>query len=229
MYGIIVISSPIFSFVRSFQPVTVVDVDISKLYPNNILQPQSANAAIAVKSNKTGKRLLANVGIESKYRNSDGYDVTPSDRRKLAKKIKSNIHGTNGFLIPLKQTSELLGIAHFHRPDKRDTSEYALHGHHYTHAFFTILHSREGRYRLSRLSNEFVFRTMSSPPRDDADIIQFAAGLDLIGSDKDGKLLISYGINDCEGAAFYLDMQEVQQLLLNVSEGQEVVDLMQKI
>lgn len=204
-------------------------MDISKLYANKILQPQSANATVARTTNKIEKRLLVDVGIESKYGDRDGYDVTRADRRKLAQKMKSNIHGTNGFLIPLKQTSELLGIAHFHRPDKRDTSDYALHGHHYTHAFFTILPSRDGQYRLSRLSNEFVFRTMSLPRRDDADIIQFAAGLDLIGSDIDGKLLVSYGINDCEGAAFYLEMQEVQRLLQNVSEGQEVVDLMQKV
>jgi hypothetical protein len=71
---------------------------------------------------------------------------------------------------------------------------------------------------------------MSSSPRsDDADIIQFAAGLDLIGSDKEGQLLVSYGINDCEGAAFYLDMQEVQQLLQDVAPGQEVADLMDTV
>jgi len=67
---------------------------------------------------------------------------------------------------------------------------------------------------------------MSSPRMDDADIIQFAAGLDLVGSD---TLILSYGINDCEGAVFYLEMQEVQKLLQSVSPGQEVADLMEKV
>ncbi len=212
----------------------MIDVDTSKLYSNSLESP-TTDITAAADWNKLEKRRLAEVGDETKYRSKGTYDVDDLThnnfiRRKLSDKKKSNIHGTNGFLIPLENTSELLGIAHFHRPDKRDTSDYALHGHHYSHAFFTVARNKEGKYKLNRLSNEFVFRTMSplSSPRGDADIIQFAAGLDLIGSDTDGKLLVSYGINDCEGAAFYLDMQEVQHLLQNVAEGQEVVDLMKK-
>ncbi len=53
-------------------------------------------------------------------------------RRRLKSKNKSSIHGTNGYLVPLPSTSELLGIAHFHRPENRDTSDYARHGHHYS-------------------------------------------------------------------------------------------------
>jgi hypothetical protein len=54
-------------------------------------------------------------------------------RRRLASsKKKSSIHGTNGYMIPLHASSELLGIAHFHRPENRDTSDYARHGHHYS-------------------------------------------------------------------------------------------------
>jgi len=158
---------------------------------------------------------------------------------------KSNIHGTNGYMIPLTTTGELLGIAHFHRPEDRRPSQYALHGHHYTHAFFTIARDDDvgtngtnsamktgQRYKLKRLSNEFVFRTnsipegMTRPPSDDGDIIQFASGLDLLGSDIDGRAIISYGINDCEGAVFTLSMQIVQQMLIEVQPGQEVVDLM---
>ncbi len=45
---------------------------------------------------------------------------------------KSHIHGTNGYMVPLHSTSELLGIAHFHRPEGRDQSHYARHGHHYS-------------------------------------------------------------------------------------------------
>jgi len=40
---------------------------------------------------------------------------------------------------------------------------------------------------------------------DDGDIIQFASGLDVHGSDIDGKLVLSYGIHDCilMGSLFY--------------------------
>lgn len=71
-----------------------------------------------------------------------------------------------------------------------------------------------------------------SPSSDDdqtGDVIQFTSGLDLIGSDKDGKLLISYGINDCEAATFFIEMEEVQDLLIDVEEGHEVVSLMEKL
>jgi len=138
-----------------------------------------------------------------------------------------------------------LGIAHFHRPENRGTSEFALHGHHYTHTFFTIARETEtdvknitdvssGPFKLKRLSNEFVFRTNSiqvgeTQPPPDTDIIQFASGIDLVGSDVDGQLVISYGIDDCEGAVFTLSMKTVQHMLLAVESGQEVVDLMERV
>ena len=61
------------------------------------------------------------------------------------------------------------------------------------------------------------------------DVIQFASGLDMVGSDEEGKLLISYGINDCEAATFFMGMDRVQTLLLDVAEGDEVVNLMEKV
>ena len=53
-------------------------------------------------------------------------------RRRLGKQEKSSIHGTNGYLVPMPSSSELLGVAHFHRPENRDQSDYARHGHHYS-------------------------------------------------------------------------------------------------
>lgn len=162
-------------------------------------------------------------------------DVEPKPSKKAEKnnhKERSNIHGTNGWMLPLHSTNEYLGIAHFHRPEDRKKSEYALHGHHYTHAFFTI--AREGNggeFKLKRLSNEFLFRAIleTDPPKVDAETIQFSSGLDINGSDVDGKLLISYGINDCEGGTFFVDMKVVQKMLLDVPEGDEVNDLMAQI
>lgn len=146
-----------------------------------------------------------------------------------AGKKHSNIHGTNGFMIPLHSTNELLGIGHFHRPQGRRTSSFARHGHHYTHAFFTISKNQEGddeRYSLKKLSREFVFPSMSL--EGDSDVIQFASGLELVGDDMSGRLLISYGINDCEGAAMWVDMDVVHKLLQPVVYGDEVLNHMMK-
>lgn len=144
------------------------------------------------------------------------------------KKSKSDIHGTNGFMVHLPSTNEYLGVAHFHRPEGRGKNDYARHGHHYTHAYFTI--SDAEPYRLKRISNEFLFRSMSEQPglKEDGDMIQFAGSIDLLGGEADGRLLISYGINDCEGAILPVDMSIIQSMLTDVNEGSEVVDLMKK-
>eukprot|EP00549_Striatella_unipunctata_P017093 CAMPEP_0118697340 /NCGR_PEP_ID=MMETSP0800-20121206/14435_1 /TAXON_ID=210618 ORGANISM="Striatella unipunctata, Strain CCMP2910" /NCGR_SAMPLE_ID=MMETSP0800 /ASSEMBLY_ACC=CAM_ASM_000638 /LENGTH=198 /DNA_ID=CAMNT_0006596727 /DNA_START=82 /DNA_END=678 /DNA_ORIENTATION=- len=146
----------------------------------------------------------------------------------------SHIHGTNGYMVPIPDSdNELLGIAHFHRPHKRTTSKYALHGHHYTHAFYTIKEDSNGRYQLTRLSNEFVFRSQSPSLHSgdvvvDADIIQFASGLDIVGGGK--HVLISYGINDCEGAAFFVGLDRVLALLGDyLPNDKQVVDFMATI
>jgi len=85
------------------------------------------------------------------------------------------------------------------------------------------------KFVLKRLSNEFVFMAPSSRNERAADVIQFASGLDLVGSDQDGKLMISYGINDCEAAIVFLEMKHVQELLSPVEAGTEVLHLMKKL
>lgn len=203
----------------------------------------------------SSRRLLEEVGNENESKREEDvipsanlfpseYHRTSQHRRLGSKPTKSNVHGTNGYMVPLTSTGELLGIAHFHRPENRKSSDFALHGHHYTHAFFTIARQAPGEnandiissrsFKLKRLSNEFVFRANSIPAGEtqspvDGDIIQFASGLDVVKSDVDGQLIISYGINDCEGAVFTLSMQKVQQMLIEVGSGQEVVDLMENV
>lgn len=193
---------------------------------------------VADETTKLKKRQLS----EAEDEPFDGASVeeTSSHRRLGSAKPKSNIHGTNGYLVPLPSSGELLGIAHFHRPEHRKESNYALHGHHYTHAFFTIARQQSASgnggntaFKLKRVSNEFLFRSLSLPIGEkesfnDGDIIQFASGLDIYGSDIDGKLVLSYGINDCEGALLTISMQKLQQMLIEVDPGQEVVDLMKR-
>ena len=84
-------------------------------------------------------------------------------------------------------------------------------------------------FKLKRISNEFVFMAPSSSKENTGDVIQFASGIDIVGSDESGKLMISYGINDCEAAIVFLDMKKVQEILLPVGDGEEVVDLMRKL
>jgi hypothetical protein len=158
--------------------------------------------------------------------------TTPQRHRRLAEKQKkSHFHGTNAFMVYLPKTQEFLGIGHFHRPPGRDAfNPYARFGHHYTHTFFTI--SSRPPFRLTRLSPEFVLPSKSKILGDeDSDIIQFLSGLEVItlGKNKEDYAVIAYGINDCEGAAVYLSMDRVNQLLRPVPQGKEVVDLMEPL
>ena len=146
------------------------------------------------------------------------------DRRRLNEdknnKPKSHFHGTNGRMIHLPTTKEYLGIGHFHRPPERDfDNPYARFGHHYTHSFFTIPDSPP--FYLRRLSSELILPSHAN--QDDGEIIQFWSGLELVD---DTKLVLAYGINDCEGAATYLDLNVVEGLLRDVPSGKEVIDLM---
>lgn len=70
--------------------------------------------------------------VEVKRRLTDIDDMFGARRRLSDRKKRSAIHGTNGYLVPLHSTNELLGMAHFHRPEHRDSSDYARHGHHYS-------------------------------------------------------------------------------------------------
>lgn len=141
----------------------------------------------------------------------------------LEKSRKSHFHGTNAFMVPFGD-NELLGIGHFHRPPGRDRNDYARFGHHYTHAFFTITATTP--HVLKRLSREFVLPSKSNQM--DADIIQFASGLE-VDDNGDNHVILAYGINDCEGAMVHVDRTVVENMLQNVPEGKEVIDLMKKV
>ena len=143
-------------------------------------------------------------------------------------KEQSDFHGTSGFLLHLPDRKEFLGIGHFHRPFTEESQNaFAIYGHHYTHAFFTITDSPP--YKLKRLSSEFVFPSKTSGYKHDADIIQFASGLDIIEHNELRYAAIGYGINDCEAAVFFIEMTTVQSMLQPVPEGQQVANLMKPV
>ena len=174
----------------------------------------------------TNVTVRRNRKLASKVKDfQDDDDANPEHRK------KSHFHGTSGFLLYLPDKDEHLGIGHFHRPNSYDAfSEYAPYGHHYSHAFFTI--SSGPDFKLKRLSAEFVFGSKQNDGHD-AEIIQFASGLELVHRDhSDGPrqyAVIGYGMNDCEGAGIYVSMERVDAMLRPVASGQEVVDLMSKV
>jgi len=154
--------------------------------------------------------------------------------RRLSSK-GSDFHGTNGFMVHLPKTKEYIGIGHFHRPPGRKANEYARFGHHYTHAFFTI--SDQEPYILKRLSPELLLPSSvssSDAAAADGEIIQFWSGLERHyveedDDDDDGVMALAYGINDCEGAATYINMKTIDSLLREVSPGMEVLDLLEPL
>lgn len=212
------VQNPTLKALTWVDPVTVVDVNLGD-----------------VMGKLDHRRLDEGLHSYAVYQYSNNLHFDHEHRRLKEKGTpKSHIHGTNGYMVPLPSTGELLGIAHFHRPEDRKSSDHALHGHHYTHVFFTVARQSDGLYKLKRLSNEFMFQAQYSPIDDeklyqDGDIIQFASGLDLVGSDTDGSLVISYGINDCEGAVFTISIEEVSKMLIAVQSSEDVVDLMAKV
>jgi hypothetical protein len=150
--------------------------------------------------------------------------MMPPHRRRLKSsgRKESDFHGTNGFMVYLPQLHEYLGIGHFHRPPGRKENDYARFGHHYTHAFFTI--SDHEPFHLKRLSPELVLQSDTKPQ--DAEVIQFWSGLERLDNN---VIVLTYGINDCEGAATYIDMKTIDYILRDVPKGMEVSDMLEPL
>jgi hypothetical protein len=208
-------------------PVTVITVDDGR-GERPSLATAAAAASATSEQEQHGRLLLEDITSTATY---NGNDIGSSHhrrrhrrRRQLREKVKkSHFHGTNGFMVYLPKTQEYLGIGHFHRPEGRAANDYARFGHHYTHAWFTIPASPP--FRLQRLSREFLLPSQADPK--DGEIIQFLSGLELVERENGKQVLaLAYGINDCEGAAVYIDMDQVDWLLRDVPEGKEVLDLM---
>jgi hypothetical protein len=136
--------------------------------------------------------------------------------------------------VRLPHLDEFLGVAHFHRPHDRKPNAYAKFGHHYTHALFTV--SASPPYELRRLSAEFVLPRAAKPAavpasatsttgeEDDAEIIQFASGLEVVDGN---RIILAYGINDCEAAIAEVSLDEAMAHWLRpVKPGTQVVDVM---
>jgi len=212
-------------------PVTVVDVDTTPL----LKRPQREQKRrrllgerhfVHDHSSSEGENLL----FEREAAGEHELPMREIIRRKLAatgeKKKKSHIHGTNAFMVYLDKKltgapdDVFLGVAHFHRPQDRNANPYARHGHHYTHAFFTI--TARPPFRLVGLSQEFVLPSLAE---DDVEVIQFASGLEMDERD----IVIAFGINDCEAAATKFSLSYVQSLLRPVESGKEVVDYMEPL
>jgi hypothetical protein len=140
---------------------------------------------------------------------------------------KSGFHGTSGFLLHVPEKDEYLGIGHIHRERRwvKNKRVDAHWGHHYTHAFFTI--SSQPPYMfLKRLSQEFLFPSKVANFTGDADVVQFASGLEWVPGSSHRQVAIGYGINDCEGAVVYLDWNTIDLMLSPVANGTQVAHTM---
>jgi hypothetical protein len=76
---------------------------------------------------------------------------------------------------------------------------------------------------LIRLSPEFLFPSKVLGFTEDADVVQFASGLEWASPH---QIVIGYGINDCEGAIVNVNWTTVESMLLTVEEGKHVADSM---
>lgn len=196
-----------------------------------VVQSTSSGLDVLVWPNPVTVSNVQVVPTTTTKRNNVGGPVVqlsePATTVKSADNFTSVFHGTSGALISLEER-EFLGIGHFRRhlsgkSEDRNHS-YARYGHHYTHAFFTIQQRIDdgNHWTLSKLSPEFVFP--SPYYAEDAEIIQFASGLELVRND---TLYIGYGKNDCEASYLTLSLQRLYQLLRPIQKiGTQVSDLM---
>ena len=60
-------------------------------------------------------------------------------------------------------------------------------------------------------------------------MIQFWSGLERSDKNNDDVMALTYGINDCEGAATYIAMKTINDLLRDVPEGMEVSQLLEPL
>lgn len=82
---------------------------------------------------------------------------------------------------------------------------------------------------LKRLSQEFLFPSNVPQFSMDADVVQFASGLEWVPSSTEKQIAIGYGINDCEGAVVTVDWSQVESMLVSVDEGSHVAQNMRNI
>ena len=90
-----------------------------------------------------------------------------------------------------------------------------------------VFASSESPHQLKRLSSEFVFRSNVAPY--DADVVQFASGMDwATGGNKD-RIVIAFGINDCEGAVVHVRRDVVESMLIPVETGAHAASYMKLV
>ena len=84
------------------------------------------------------------------------------------------------------------------------------------------------KFSLKRVLNEFMFESLSKNTSD-GDILQFASVLDLVGSDKEVKLFVSYAINNYESTSIFLNTNYIQGLFHDVEDRDEMINVMAKV
>eukprot|EP00747_Dinoflagellata_sp_TGD_P062722 gnl/TRDRNA2_/TRDRNA2_153142_c0_seq2.p1 gnl/TRDRNA2_/TRDRNA2_153142_c0~~gnl/TRDRNA2_/TRDRNA2_153142_c0_seq2.p1 ORF type:complete len:525 (-),score=27.93 gnl/TRDRNA2_/TRDRNA2_153142_c0_seq2:135-1709(-) len=134
--------------------------------------------------------------------------------------VRSNdmaaIHGNPVTLLYLPSHGVYLGVAHMHRDFKPKTSKWHSH---YSHMFYVAKGELPNVTDVG-WSDEFCFQ--SAGRQDDCDEIQFISSL-IAGSDP-STIILTYGLNDCEGIAVQLKVDDIMnRIKFNVGHNQTLV------
>eukprot|EP00908_Phaeocystis_cordata_P013405 Transcript_24465.p3 GENE.Transcript_24465~~Transcript_24465.p3 ORF type:complete len:299 (+),score=91.26 Transcript_24465:1105-2001(+) len=97
----------------------------------------------------------------------------------------------------------------WHKGDGHHAMQPFQFGYLYTHFFYT-LHER-APHRLTATSGEFCLG--SAQDAADCESTQFVSGLEHYGAASGGKLLLAFGVNDCEAKAGVVDLGRVGKML----------------
>ena len=97
----------------------------------------------------------------------------------------------------------LLGVAHRHIGEHG--KNFARFGSRYVTALYLI--STREPFALVKFSHQFCFASLEYPNK--CEVIQFVSTLFM----SQGRLIVGYGVNDCESRLWSLSVEEVDKLL----------------
>ena len=173
-----------------------------------IVNPRGRNQVFfASETNKTVTYMIHYLGPKLEIYNLEdsGYQVQTKNFFKLS----HDWHMQGGMMIRWKtdKNNGHLGVAHKYEyyHNRNNISRYAKFGYNYVSAFFLI--SAEEPFYIKKLGQLFCFSSLTDHSQ--CDHIQFISGVLL----SDNRLIISYGVNDCDGRLWSMSTSQVDTML----------------
>lgn len=116
------------------------------------------------------------------------------------------VHGGSPYVqLPEPHQREMLGIGRV----ARGNTQYVL----FFHTLIALGGESPKHFAISRVSPLFCFASTSPAHAGLCETIQFAGGLTIDG----GKIMVTYGTNDCEAKVAFLPLEQVLSMLLPAS------------